>query len=89
MKARIAPDDAAGRVVVETVSDFESRDSVALPPLTDVVDPDALEELCTYQADGTPEFEYVLCFAYSDSRVRIDAASDVTVTVTERKSSGE
>lgn len=89
MKTRIAPDDPAGRVVVETVSDFESRDAVALPPLADAIDPDALEELCTYQSDGTPEFEYVLCFAYSDSRVRVDAAADVTITVTEQASSDE
>ena len=64
--------------VLEAVSDHDGRDVTALPPLSDVVNPDALEALFSAPGvEGSPVRS--LTFLYAGYTVGIDAEGNVTV----------
>lgn len=44
--------------VVETIAEIEGTDPRHLPPLSERLDPDALDALCRSLADGRVTFEY-------------------------------
>lgn len=62
--------------VVDAVAAEMGVDPVALEPLFDVVDPDALDRLFASGVDGSVRFEYHECdvVVYSDGRVTVDDA---------------
>jgi hypothetical protein len=45
MKYEVRPDEEVSAAVVEAVSAYEDRGLPSLPPLADVIDPDALDAL--------------------------------------------
>lgn len=60
--------------VVGAVAEAVDRDPIALPPLYDVIDPDAIEALFRPGTDGHVEFTYSGCdvVVEADGSVRID-----------------
>ncbi|WP_254547395.1 HalOD1 output domain-containing protein [Halomarina pelagica] len=79
---RRAVDAPLVAVVAELVGEFEGVDPVRLdPPLHDVVDPDALDELVGADPSGTTRVE----LTYRDLTVSVGA--DRTVTVSDAASS--
>lgn len=70
--------------VVETVADSTSRDALALPPLYDAVDPDALESLVETMSAGEISFRYAgrRVTVTSDGRIDLDAQSVGRISAT-------
>lgn len=66
--------------IVETVSEKEGVDCSDLPPLNEVVDPEALEHLFATRSNGIPRGDGHVTFlycghtvtVYSDGRVELD-----------------
>jgi len=65
--------------VVLAVSSLQQRDPTDVPPLTDTLDPDALEALFTRDDATTNGDEIYLSFVYCNSRVTIRDATAVEV----------
>jgi len=68
----IAPDESVSTAVVRAVSAVEGRDPRSLGPLSDVLDPDALDALFESRPNGRPRTGGQLSFIYSDCVVTID-----------------
>lgn len=67
----VSSDASVSVRVVETVAESISRDALSLPPLFDVVDPDALEALVETMSSGEISFRYV--------GLRVTVSSDGTI----------
>lgn len=67
-------DDALIIQIVTTIAEKEQCDPLALPPISDIVDPDALEQV----AGGVGVTE--ISFSYSGYHVRIEDDGHVAVT---------
>lgn len=86
----MTPDSAPGRyrydwneiepsvAVVEAMSNVSGRDPESLPSLLEILDADALDELCTRSADGPRSVE--VSFAYAGHRVTVAGSGQVTVS---------
>jgi len=68
----IGSDERVSTAVVRAVSAVEGRPLRSMPPLADVLDPDALDALFVSRDDGTPRTGGRLSFVYSECRVGID-----------------
>jgi len=74
------PDDTSVTVaVVQATSELEGRDPIALPPLGNVVDPDALNRLFGAAADENGRAVGSVSFEYSDSHVTVSNDQRVVV----------
>ena len=72
MEYEIAPDESVSTAVRRAVSAVEGRESGSLRPLSDVLDPDALDTLFEPRSNGRPRTGGQLSFIYSDCVVTID-----------------
>ncbi len=72
MHYEIRPDEPVSTAVVRTASAVTGCEPCSLPPLIDVVDPDALNALFAARNDGTPRSGKNLSFIYSECRISID-----------------
>jgi len=68
----IAPDASVSTAVVRAVSAVEGRDPRSLDPLSDVLDPDALDALFEPRSNGRPRTGGQLSFIYSNCICTID-----------------
>ena len=71
MGHEVASDESISEAVILAVSDFEGRDPSSLRPLSDVLDPDALDAIFRPQAADVPRTGGSLSFIYSNSRVTV------------------
>ncbi|QLG62935.1 HalOD1 output domain-containing protein [Halorarum salinum] len=66
--------------VVEAVAEFRDVDPAELPPLYDVVDPDALDALFDSTGTSSSRREGTVEFVYAGIFVRVDASGGVELT---------
>lgn len=71
---------SASSEVIRAVSIRANEAPEALPPLNDVIDPDALNAVFGPKPDGTPRCGGVLVFPYAGHRVWITDNREVAVT---------
>lgn len=79
MDSEIGSDESVSAAVVRAVSAVEGRNPGALPPLTRVLDPDALDLLFDPRADGEARTGGRLSFVYSRCRVTLDNGEFLTI----------
>ena len=79
MEYDIGPNESTSTAVVRAVSAVEGRDPRSMRPLTDVLDPDALDALFGPRHDGTPRPGGSLTFVYSRCRVTVDNGEYLTL----------
>lgn len=72
MEYEIDECESASTAVIRAVSAVEGRDPLSLRPLTEVLDPDALDALFGSRDDGTARPGGRLTFVYSKCRITID-----------------
>ena len=72
MEYEIGPDESVSTAVVRAVSAIEGREPRSLRPLSDVLDPDALDALFEPRSNDRPRVGGQLSFIYSDCVVTID-----------------
>ena len=66
--------------IIEQVASLEETDPVALPPLYDTVDPEALDSLFHSSTSGGARAESTVRFTYCGYDVRVGADGDVVVS---------
>jgi len=79
MEYEIKSGESVSMAVVYAVSAVDGRDPRSLPPLTRVLDPEALDTLFGPQPDGDPRTGGRLSFTYSGCRVTLDNGEYLTV----------
>lgn len=79
METEIGPHESVRAAVVRSVSAVEGCEPSTLGPLTDVLNPNALDTLFDSQPDGKPRTGGCLSFIYSHCRVTIDNGEYLTV----------
>lgn len=72
MEFEIESEEPVSMAVVRAISAAEGRDPQSAPPLTTVVDPDALDLLFAPRHDGAPRPGGSVSFVYSDHRVTVE-----------------
>lgn len=76
----MVPDNPIAESIVLAVAEAEGVDPAALDqPLTDVVDPDALDVLFAPTADGTPRTNGRITFRYCGHQVAVRADGHIEV----------
>jgi len=84
MEYEIGADESVSMAVVRAVSAVEGRDPLALRPLIDVLDPDALDTLF-----GAPRLGGRFTFVYSECRVTIENGEYLTLHPIHSRTRGE
>jgi len=79
MEHEIQQDVSMSVAVIEAVSEAEGCRPTELPKLSDVVDPDALDNLFVETGTRRPERASELSFAFSNSRVTVEGGEIITV----------
>lgn len=79
MESEIGCDESVSTAVIRAVSAVEGRKPESLPPLTDVLDPDALDLLFDPRADGEARAGGRVSFVYSRCRVTLDNGEFLTI----------
>ena len=79
MEHAIQPGVSVSVAVVEAVSAAEDCQPTALPRLSEIVDPDALDTLFTGTGDRRSDRPSELTFAFSNSHVTIENGETITV----------
>ena len=79
MEYEIGPDESVSTAVVRAVSAVNGRDPLSLRPLTEVLDPDALDRLFGSRHDGAPRLAGRLTFVYSKCCVTVDNGEYLTL----------
>jgi hypothetical protein len=79
MESEIGSDELLSTAVVRAVSAVDGRKPRSLPPLSRVVDPDALDALFETRSDGTPRTGGRISFVYGICRVAIENGEYLTV----------
>lgn len=79
MNYEIESDESVSEAVVFAVSAVEECDPCSLCPLTDIIDPDALNVLFDPRLDDTPRTGGDLSFDYSNCRVTVYSGDYLTV----------
>lgn len=83
MEYEIDGHEPVSTAVVRAVSAVEGREPATLRPLSDVLDPVALNTLFESRSDGTPRIGGRLSFVYSKSCVTIDNGEYLTLQLIE------
>jgi hypothetical protein len=83
VESEIGPEESVSTAVVRAVSAVEGREPQSLRPLSDVVDPAAIDSLFAPQNDGTPRIGGRLSFVYNDCCVTIDNGEYLTLQLLE------
>jgi hypothetical protein len=72
--------DPVSTAVVRAVSAIDGRPRQFLPPLSNVVDPAALDDLFDGQSDGTPRTGGHLTFVYASCQVTVESGAYLELT---------
>jgi hypothetical protein len=80
MEYNISPEEPVSQAVVTAVSIFEGRDPTTIDPLTETIDPDALDQIFTSRFNGRPRCGGRVSFVYSQSRITVDNNEYVEVS---------
>lgn len=83
IESDIGTHESVRAAVVRSVSAVEGCEPGTLGPLTDVLNPEALDTLFDSQPDGKPRTGGCLSFIYSHCRVTIDNGEYLTVQLLE------
>lgn len=83
MDYEIEVDESVSAAVICAVSAVEGCDPCSLRPLTEILDPDALDMLFNSQADGSPRVGGRLSFIYSHCRVTVNNGEYLTIQLLE------
>jgi len=75
----IGADESVSKAVVRAVSAIEGLEPRSLRPLSDVLDPDALDALFEARSDGRPRIGGQILFVYSNCVVTIDNGEYLTL----------
>jgi hypothetical protein len=68
----IGAEESVSAIVVRAVSALEGREPSSLPPLSEVLDPDALDAMFEPRSNGRPRTGGQLSFVYSSCVVTIE-----------------
>ncbi|MBV0902204.1 HalOD1 output domain-containing protein [Haloarcula salina] len=79
MEYDIEPEEPVSAAVVRAVSTFEQRDPIALAPLHETVDADALDALFASARGNESAQRGCVSFTFSDSFVTVDADGQISV----------
>jgi hypothetical protein len=79
MEYEIEEDEPVSTAVVRTVSAVKGWEPCSLEPLSDVVDPDALDAIFALRPDDTPRAGGRVSFTYCRCRVTVDGSEFLTV----------
>lgn len=79
MEYEIGEAESVSTAVVRAVSAVDGRDPCSLPPLTGVLDPDALNDIFDVQANGERRTGGQVSFIYSHCRVTVDNGEFLTI----------
>ncbi|QIO24461.1 HalOD1 output domain-containing protein [Haloarcula sp. JP-L23] len=79
MECEIGASESISGAVVRAVSAVEGRDPRSLRPLSEVLDPDALDIVFDSQHDGTPRPGGRLTFVYSKCCVTVENGEYLTL----------
>lgn len=79
MEYEIEPNESVSTAVVCAVSAVEGRDEQSLQPLTNVLDPDALNRLFDECGDDAGGSERQLTFVFSTCRVTVHNGEYLTI----------
>lgn len=83
MDYEIGVNESVSTAIVRAVSAVEGRRPCAVPPLTHVLDPNALDALFDSQPNGDPRIGGRLEFVYSNCHITIDNGEYLTVRLLE------
>jgi hypothetical protein len=83
MEYEIDGHEQVSTAVVRAVSAVEGREPSSIPPLTDVLDPDALDVIFASQYNGEPRVGGRISFVYSRCRVSVENDEFLTVRLLE------
>lgn len=75
----IASDEPVSVAVVRAVSALGGHDPYSMGPLTEVVDPDALDALFAVRNDGNSRIGGRVSFVYENCRVIVDSGEYIAV----------
>jgi hypothetical protein len=76
----VRQDESVSDAVLRAVAAFHEVDATELPPLYDVVEPDALNSLSSNRGSHGP-FTGLVSFKYTNVIVEVDGGSRLTVSV--------
>jgi hypothetical protein len=79
MSYEIAAAEEVSTAVVQAVSDHEHRQPTSLPPLCQVIDPEALNGLFSAPSDADTTRSGVVSFVYSHTCVTVHHSEYITV----------
>lgn len=79
MEYEIGQNELVSTAIARAVSAVDGREPCSLPPLTRVLDPDALDELFDSQFDGEPRTGGRVSFIYGRCRVTVDNGEYLTI----------
>lgn len=79
MEYEISSNESVSTAVVRVISAIDGRKPESLPPLTDVLDPTALDRLFAGRASGAPRKGGRVSFIYVNCRVTIDNGEFLTI----------
>ncbi|MBX0298202.1 HalOD1 output domain-containing protein [Haloarcula nitratireducens] len=65
--------------VIEAVANQEGVDATELPPLSTVIDPDALDNLFTYSTDEFPHPEGRVVFPYCGYTITVHSDGQIVI----------
>jgi hypothetical protein len=79
MRYSVSPGESVSVAVVTAVADAENADPNVLPPLSEMLDTDALDAMFTPVDGTTTDGHGRITFEYSMSQVTIDGSDQITV----------
>lgn len=79
MEYDIEPDESVSMAVVRAVSALTGGEPCSMRPLTDVVDPDALNTLFAVRNTGRPRLGGRVSFVYEDCHVTVEDGEYLSV----------
>lgn len=85
MEYEIGADESTSTAVVRAVSAVEGRKQRSLRPLSEVLDPDALDILFGSKLDGTPRPGGRLSFVYSKCIVTVENGEYLTLRLIDQR----
>ena len=79
MEYEVGVDESVTTAIVRAVSAVSGRQPKSMPPLTHVIDPDALDALFDSRSNGEPRIGGRLSFIYNRCRVTVDNGEYLTI----------
>lgn len=73
------PDETPTTAIIEAIEEYSGVDATTLPSLTEIVDPDSLNQLLGAPPGRAPGHVVTVSFSYAGYRIWVD--SDLVVTL--------